>query len=178
DSIAKVPFLQRQHRVMYLSLGAQHAAAVALETKSDDSPAGINTPVVMKDSSDHTQYASLSFPGASQVDVYPAEHLGDFYEYAGAENLHDKTVITFPDDNLILTEFTILDRGADVSAFKEDVAALGDEYENHNNDGKLRGFHVTATFPVKGGPVTFIRIHVSTCNSISSSVDQMLKPNE
>nr|KAG5699580.1 hypothetical protein BaRGS_033776 [Batillaria attramentaria] len=67
--------------------------------------------VVMKDSSDHTQYASLSFPGASQVDVYPAEHLGDFYEYAGAENLHDKSVITFPDDNLILTEFTILDRG-------------------------------------------------------------------
>nr|KAG5687229.1 hypothetical protein BaRGS_010897 [Batillaria attramentaria] len=40
--------------------------------------------VVMKEYSNHTEYASLSFPGASQVDVYPAEHLSNFYKYYGA----------------------------------------------------------------------------------------------
>nr|KAG5688756.1 hypothetical protein BaRGS_019241 [Batillaria attramentaria] len=39
--------------------------------------------MVMKDSSDHKKYASLSFPGASQVDVYPAEHLSDYWGYFG-----------------------------------------------------------------------------------------------
>nr|KAG5690893.1 hypothetical protein BaRGS_028925 [Batillaria attramentaria] len=67
--------------------------------------------VVTKENSDHTQYASLSFPGASQVDVYPAEHLSDFYEYYGASGIHDNSVIALPDDNLHLFEYTILEQG-------------------------------------------------------------------
>ncbi|KAK7465935.1 hypothetical protein BaRGS_00037513, partial [Batillaria attramentaria] len=66
--------------------------------------------VVMKESSNHTKYASLSFPGASQVDVYPAEHISDFYKYYGSSGRHDKNVIALPDDNLYLYEGTILEQ--------------------------------------------------------------------
>nr|KAG5687645.1 hypothetical protein BaRGS_008128 [Batillaria attramentaria] len=67
--------------------------------------------LVMKESSNHTKYASLSIPGASQVDVYPAEHLSDFNTYYGSSGIHDKSVITLPDDNLYWFEITILEQG-------------------------------------------------------------------
>ncbi|KAK7500350.1 hypothetical protein BaRGS_00008257, partial [Batillaria attramentaria] len=65
---------------------------------------------VMKESSNHTKYASLSFPGASQVDVYPAEHISDYYEYYGAGGFHDNSVIALPDDNLYFADYTILEQ--------------------------------------------------------------------
>nr|KAG5713280.1 hypothetical protein BaRGS_007807 [Batillaria attramentaria] len=49
------------------------------DLSSDDVVAAFS--VLKKESSNHTKYASLSFPGASQVDVYPAEHISDFWEY-------------------------------------------------------------------------------------------------
>ncbi|KAK7465931.1 hypothetical protein BaRGS_00037509, partial [Batillaria attramentaria] len=93
---------------------------------------------VMKESSNHTKYASLSFPGASQVDVYPAEHLSDFYTYYGSSGTHDKSVIALPDDNLYWFEYTILEQGSNLTTFKTHMKALGDEYRDAINGVKPR----------------------------------------
>ncbi|KAK7463954.1 hypothetical protein BaRGS_00038036, partial [Batillaria attramentaria] len=98
----------------------------------------------MKEYSNHTEYASLSFPGASQVDVYPAEHLSNFYKYYGASGVHDNSVIALSDDNLHLMEVTILEQGVNLTTFKAHMKAMGEEYVNLANSGKPRIFHVTA----------------------------------
>nr|KAG5713318.1 hypothetical protein BaRGS_007845 [Batillaria attramentaria] len=105
--------------------------------------------VLKKESSDHTKYASLSFPGASQVDVYPAELKSDFFKYYGVDVLDDTSVIALPDDNLYFLDYTILEEGADLATYKAHMKALGDEYNNVDNDLKLRIFHITAMMPFK-----------------------------
>ncbi|KAK7505951.1 hypothetical protein BaRGS_00002673, partial [Batillaria attramentaria] len=103
----------------------------------------------MKESSNHTKYASLSVPGASQVDVYPAEHLSDFLEYLGVGGLKDKSIIALPDDSLFLSEMTILEQGANLTTFKAHLKAMAEQYVKLDNEKKDRGFHVTAMMPTK-----------------------------
>ncbi|KAK7506058.1 hypothetical protein BaRGS_00002780, partial [Batillaria attramentaria] len=86
---------------------------------------------------------------STQVDVYPAEHISDFYKYYGASGVHDKSVIALPDDNLHLVEVTILEQGANLTTFKAHMKALGEEHVNLANRVKSRIFHVTAMMPVK-----------------------------
>ncbi|KAK7471576.1 hypothetical protein BaRGS_00035804, partial [Batillaria attramentaria] len=118
-----------------------------LPTQADDSP---KATMLKKESSNHTKYASLSFPGASQVDVYPAEHLSDYWKYYGVNGtLEDSSVMVLPDDNLHVFEYTVVDQGVDLAMYKADEKALGDEYINFQNTGKLRIFHVTALMPSK-----------------------------
>ncbi|KAK7469910.1 hypothetical protein BaRGS_00036073, partial [Batillaria attramentaria] len=104
---------------------------------------------VMKDSSDHKKYASLSFPGASQVDVYPAEHLSDYWGYFGVSGSHDKTDITLPNENLLLSEYVILDQGVGLDEYKASMKALALEAIDFDNTVKSRDFHVTSMFPFK-----------------------------
>nr|KAG5701887.1 hypothetical protein BaRGS_014952 [Batillaria attramentaria] len=103
--------------------------------------------VLMKESSDHTKYASLSFPGASQVDVYPAERIDDFYKNIGAIDFKDSSAIALSDDNLYLIEFTVLEQGDDLATFKAHWKALGEEYSNVGDWHRI--FHITAKMPVK-----------------------------
>ncbi|KAK7500351.1 hypothetical protein BaRGS_00008258, partial [Batillaria attramentaria] len=104
---------------------------------------------VMKESSNHTKYASLSFPGASQVDVYPAERLGDFYDYYGASGSNDSSIIAMPDDDLYLAQVTFLEQGVDLATYKAQMKALGKEFIKSNNAMNFRIFHVTAMMPLK-----------------------------
>ncbi|KAK7506054.1 hypothetical protein BaRGS_00002776, partial [Batillaria attramentaria] len=123
------------------------AHAGNLPTQADDAP---KATMLKKESSNHTKYASLSFPGASQVDVYPAEHISDFWEYYEVNgSLDDSSVMAFPDDNLYVFEYTVLEQGVDLAKYKADIKALGEEYIYTENVMQPRIFHVTAMMPFK-----------------------------
>ncbi|XP_025084027.1 uncharacterized protein LOC112558057 [Pomacea canaliculata] len=104
--------------------------------------------VLKSEPGDRAALRDLVIPQATDVEVFTAESLHEFLKYSDVQGLQNKEGLPLKDEDLYMVELTILERGLDLTTFKNNIKKLS-KGALAANKFDVHIIHVTASLPFK-----------------------------